>query len=175
MDKHSSANEKFVMLFSKSQPDIRRYIYSLCLNMGDTEDILQETSLALWRKFETYDSTKPFLNWAFRFAYFEVMKFKEKNKRSISFCETTLKILSEEHADDLEQQRAQRRILKQCVRKLPDDEQELIALRYSEKMSVASINEMFSETGKKIYRAFERIRSKLQKCVEVTLSEEGWS
>lgn len=166
--------EKFVLLFGQSQPDLRRYIYSLCQNMGDTEDILQETSLALWRKFSGYDSSQPFLNWAFRFAYFEVMKFREKQKKRFSLCETTLKILAEEHADKLEAVKAQRRILKECVAKLPREEKELVDMRYGQKMSISSINELFSETGKKIYRAFERIRMKLYKCVDLSLNEEGW-
>ncbi len=166
--------EKFVRLFGQSQPDLRRYIFSLCQNMGDTEDILQETSLALWRKFDTYDSKQPFLNWAFRFAYFEVMKFREKQKKRFSLCETTLKIIAEEHADNLETLKAQRRILKECLAKLPQQEKELVDMRYGQKMTITSINELFSETGKKIYRAFERIRMKLYKCVDLTLNEEGW-
>ena len=167
-------HEKFVLLFGQSQPDLRRYIFSLCQNMGDTEDILQETSLALWRKFESYDSKQPFLNWAFRFAYFEVMKFREKQKKRFALCETTLKILAEEHADNLDVLKAQRRMLKECLAKLPEQEKELIDMRYGQKMTITSINELFSETGKKIYRAFERIRMKLYKCVDLTLNEEGW-
>lgn len=171
---NNELHEKFVRLFGQSQPDLRRYIYSLCQNMGDTEDILQETSLALWRKFETYNSSQPFLNWAFRFAYFEVMKFREKQKKRYSLCETTLKILAEEHEENVEVLKAQRRILKDCLAKLPQQEKELVDLRYGQQMTVTSINEIFSETGKKIYRAFERIRMKLYKCVDVTLTEEGW-
>lgn len=142
--------------------------------MGDMEDILQETSLALWRKFEQYDHKQPFLNWAFRFAYYEVMKFREKKKKAYSLCEETLKILSEEYMSDFGKLKAQRRILQQCVLKLPQHEQELVDLRYNKRMTVTSINQQFEETGKKIYRAFERIREKLFKCVDVTLTEEGW-
>lgn len=167
-------HEKFVLLFGQSQPDLRRYIYSLCHNMGDTEDILQETSLALWRKFEKYDSKQPFLNWSFRFAYYEVMKFREKQKKTHALCETTLKILAEEHADNLDILKAQRRVLEHCVAKLPEHEKELIELRYGQKLTITKINQMFSETGKKIYRAFERIRFKLYECVDLTLTEEGW-
>lgn len=167
-------HEKFVLLFGQCQPDLRRYIYSLCQNMGDTEDILQETSLALWRKFDQYKSDQPFLNWSFRFAYFEVLKFREKQKKKYTLCETTLKILAEEHEENMEILKAQRRVLEHCVAKLPEHEKELIDLRYGQKLTITKINEMFSETGKKIYRAFERIRFKLYECVDLTLTEEGW-
>jgi len=171
---NNEKHEKFVTLFSQKQPDLRRYIYSLCQNMGDCEDILQETSLSLWRKFDQYDSKQPFLNWAFRFAYYEVMKFRDKQKKKYALCEATLKILAEEHADNLEVLKVQRRLLQQCIAKLPEREKELIELRYGQKLTITRINEMFSETGKKIYRAFERIRHKLYTCIDVNMTEEGW-
>ena len=166
-------HEKFVVLLSHSQPDLRRYIYSLCHNSSDTEDILQETSLALWRKFSTYDSVQPFLNWSFRFAYFEVMKFRDKQKKAFRLCDTTLKILAEEYEDHLQDQQEKRRVLKFCLNKLDENEQGLVDMRYSQKMTVKSMNDQFGETGKKIYRALERIRFKLFKCIEHTLKEEG--
>ena len=167
--------EKFVLLLSHSQPDLRRYIYSLCHSSSDMEDILQETSLALWRKFNTYDSSQPFLNWAFRFAYYETMKFRDKQKRSRQLCETTLKILAEEYESDLINRQDQRRVLKFCIQKLDPDEQHLVDLRYGQKMTVKSINDSFCETGKKIYRALERLRFKLFKCIQVQLHDEGIS
>ena len=166
--------EKFMLLLSHSQPDLRRYIYSLCYNSSDMEDILQETSLALWRKFDSYDSTQPFLNWAFRFAYYETMKFSEKQKRSCQLCENTLKILAEEYESDIINRQEQRRALKFCVQKLDSDEQHLVDLRYGQKMTVKSMNDSFGETGKKIYRALERLRFKLFKCIQNQLHEEGF-
>ena len=65
-------------------------------------------------------------------------------------------------------------MLKQCLTKLPESEKELINLRYGQRLTVTEINKMFSETGKKIYRAFERIRLKLYKCVDTKLTEEDW-
>ena len=119
--------EKFVLLLGQVQPDLRRYIYSLCHNMGDTEDIFQETSLALWRKFETYDKSQPFLNWAFRFAYYEVMKFREKQKRRQVLSEETLKLLSEECQKTQEIQKDHERFLSDCVAKLEDQEKNLVS------------------------------------------------
>ncbi|NQZ59056.1 MAG: sigma-70 family RNA polymerase sigma factor [Lentisphaeraceae bacterium] len=167
-------HEKFMLLFSQSQANLSRYIFSLCHNMQDCQDILQETTLSLWRKFDQYNSDQPFLNWAFRFAYYEVMKFREKQKKAHTLCETTLKILAEEYAENMDVLNAQKRILQTCVGKLAPRERELVELRYGQKLTVTKINEMFSESGKKIYRAFERIRHKLYECVDITLNEEGW-
>jgi RNA polymerase sigma-70 factor, ECF subfamily len=174
MKNENEQHQRFILLLSQSQADLSRYIYSLCQNKGDSEDILQDACLALWKKFDTYDPKQPFLNWAFRFAYYEVMKFRDRQKKKITLCETTFKILAEEHSENIDILKVQRKMLKQCLTKLPESEKELINLRYGQRLTVTEINKMFSETGKKIYRAFERIRLKLYKCVDTKLTEEDW-
>ena len=66
--------ELLVRLLSRHQEDLFRYIFALLPHEEDARDVLQETSVALFRKFEDYDPAKPFLAWAFRFAYLEVLK-----------------------------------------------------------------------------------------------------
>ena len=166
--------QRFVSLYTQCQPDVRRYVHSLVGDLNDTDEVLQNTSLALWKKFDGYDSKQPFQNWAFRFAYFEVMKFRERRKRGLGFCEETLKLIAAEYESDLSMLRAQRHALEACRNKLPEDEQELLVMRYDRRMSVADINEQLNESGKRLYRVFERIRRKLAGCVDRSLAEEGW-
>jgi RNA polymerase sigma-70 factor (ECF subfamily) len=65
----------------RHQEDLFRYIYSLLPHQEDARDALQETSVALYRKFADYDPDKPFLAWAYGFAYLEVLKQRERNQR----------------------------------------------------------------------------------------------
>ena len=58
--------DNFIGLYSKHEPNIRRYVYSLVGDASDTEDVMQETAMALWRKFEDYDPSQPFIGWALR-------------------------------------------------------------------------------------------------------------
>jgi RNA polymerase sigma-70 factor, ECF subfamily len=37
-------------------------------NVADAEDIVQQTAIALWEKFDAYDPAQPFTPWACRFA-----------------------------------------------------------------------------------------------------------
>jgi RNA polymerase sigma-70 factor (ECF subfamily) len=37
-------------------------------NLPDAEDIVQQTAVALWEKFDEYDPKLPFTPWACRFA-----------------------------------------------------------------------------------------------------------
>src|SRR5215471_11470132 len=73
--------ELLVRLLSRHQDALFRYIFALLPHEEDARDVLQETSVALYRKFPEYDPDKPFLAWAYRFAYLEVLKQRERNQR----------------------------------------------------------------------------------------------
>ena len=60
--------ELLVRLLSRYQEDLFRYIFTLLPHEEDARDVLQETSVALYRKFAEYDPATPFLAWAYRFA-----------------------------------------------------------------------------------------------------------
>ena len=70
--------ELLVRLLIRHQEDLFRYIFSLLPHQEDARDALQETSVALYRKFADYDPAKPFLAWAYGFAYLEVLKQRER-------------------------------------------------------------------------------------------------
>ncbi len=78
--------ENLVLLLTQHQDALFRYIYSLVTREADARDILQETSVALFRKWDQYDTARPFLPWAYRFAYFQVQKLREKSARSPLAC-----------------------------------------------------------------------------------------
>ena len=66
--------EEMVRLLAKHQDDLFRYIFALLPHEEDARDALQETSVALFRKWSEYDPEKPFLAWAYGFAVLEVLK-----------------------------------------------------------------------------------------------------
>ncbi len=74
--------ELLVRLLSRHQEDLFRYIFALLPHEEDARDVLQETSVALCRKFSEYDPGRPFLAWAFRFAHLEVLKHRERSQRA---------------------------------------------------------------------------------------------
>src|SRR5678816_4304895 len=64
----NAAQQRFLSLFLRSEREIFRYVAALVPNMADAEDIVQQTALALWEKFDSYDPSQPFTPWACRFA-----------------------------------------------------------------------------------------------------------
>ena len=67
-ENQTAAQQRFLSLFLRSEREIFRYVAALVPNITDAEDIVQQTAIALWEKFEAYDPTQPFTPWACRFA-----------------------------------------------------------------------------------------------------------
>ena len=53
----SASQQRFLSLFLRSEREIFRYVAALVPNVADAEDIVQQTALALWEKFDSYDPT----------------------------------------------------------------------------------------------------------------------
>ena len=74
-------HERFTRLLLEAEPTMLRSILVIVPNRTDARDILQETAVALWRQFESYDSNRPFLNWAMGFARIETRRFVARETR----------------------------------------------------------------------------------------------
>lgn len=73
-DRHA----EFLRLYSRHHYRIPAYIYTLVPHRADAEDLLQETSIILWEKFEQFDPGSDFLAWACQVAFW---KFGNHRKR----------------------------------------------------------------------------------------------
>jgi RNA polymerase sigma-70 factor (ECF subfamily) len=71
----SESKDQFVELITQHRGAMFGYILALVHNNADAEDLLQQTCLVLWRKFDQYDSAGNFVHWANKIAQYEVQNF----------------------------------------------------------------------------------------------------
>lgn len=167
-------HETFVRLLTQHERELRRYAVMLLADAVAVDDVLQESSVALWRKFDEFDSTQPFVPWACRFVYYEVLKHrKQQQTRRRFFSEATLEALADECVPSHDVFEAQRRALSDCLAQLPISDRELIGLRYATSASIATLARDTGQPAKALYRALERIRRVLSECVQRKLALEG--
>jgi RNA polymerase sigma-70 factor (ECF subfamily) len=159
--------ERFVRLFAAGQRELLRYILALVPDTDDAHEILQETAVDLWKKFDEYDTDCPFVPWGCRFAYYRVLKFREKKLRQRKFLSVeALELLAAERREhDLDQLEDRRRALAACLKQLGDAERLLVEQRYSRRMPVAQLSEVTGRNVSTIYKALERIRRRLFDCI----------
>ena len=166
---------EFVRLWTQFHRDVERYVYSMVPRSADAAEVVQVVSLKLWEKWENYDQERPFLPWAMRFAYLEILKWRQRLARErLVFSDELLQQLHSTHEELDPLMEVRREILGQCLERLNEEDQELIRLRYTGRHG--AIKEEADRTGKKmhkLYYALERIRVALLNCIELNLKRRG--
>jgi len=168
-----SRAERFVRLLATCQRRVFLYALGLVHNAADAEEILQETNLVLWRKFDQYEPGTDFASWACRIAYFEVLKFRERQARqqrlfTSEFIES-LAVDSQESLDDLD---ARRDALAACLEKLRNNDRQLVLRRYQERATTRGVAEALGRSVQGTRKSLHRIRMTLLACIERTLAAE---
>jgi len=166
---------EFVHLWTQYHRDVERYVYSMVPRSADAAEVVQVVSVKLWEKWEIYDKERPFLPWAMRFAYLEILKWRQRLARErLVFSDELLQQLQSTHEELDPVMEVRRKILGQCLEKLNEEDRELIRLRYVGRHG--AIKEEAERTGKKmhvLYYALERIRLALLNCIELNLKRRG--
>jgi RNA polymerase sigma-70 factor (ECF subfamily) len=158
--------EMLVRLLTRHQEDLFRYIFALLPHEADARDVLQETSVALYRKFAEYDPSKPFLGWAYRFAYLEVLKQRERNQRGIRHLSRDLVERLAQEREPLEPiLQARLQALEVCLEELPPPDQQLIRLRYQGKAPAEELVRHSGTSRRTLFRNLDRIRRVLFDCI----------
>jgi RNA polymerase sigma-70 factor (ECF subfamily) len=170
----SARTELLVRLLSRHQDELFRYIFALLPHEEDARDVLQETSVALYRKFDEYDEAKPFLPWAYRFAQLEVLKQRERNQHGRRYLSRELiERLAREREQHESVLQARLLALEDCLAELPPAERELIRRRYQGKERAEELAEQSGASRRTFFRNLCRIRRLLFDCISRRVAAEG--
>lgn len=165
-------HERFTRLLLESEPVMLRAILVIVPNRADAREIMQETAVALWRLFASYDPGRPFVNWAMGFARIETRRFLARQKRRAQLSERAMEVLERELEGDTSFAGAIERHLATCMQKLTDKQRGLIQGYYHENRDVEWLAERKGRTVEAVYKAIQRIRRDLQGCIERQLKKE---
>jgi RNA polymerase sigma-70 factor (ECF subfamily) len=168
----------FLRLFLRNERRIYAYILTLLPHRADADDALQETSLAMWDKFDDRDPPRDFLAWARRVAYYKVLDvYKRAGRGKVRFSQAMLERVAETAAEQTEtlQLDDRREALSRCVEKLAPRDRDLLARRFADGATTRSTSEQVGRSVDAVYKALAKIREALSACVERTLAREGRS
>ena len=163
----AAAQQRFLSLFLRSEREVFRYVAALVPHVADAEDIVQQTALSLWEKFDAYDPNQPFTPWACRFALNKARQWLERRQRWQALLE---KGLAEELAQRREELRPELetrlRHLEGCLAKLPDDQHAVVEGYYFRREGIEKLAENSGRTVAATYKTLQRVRQALQVCIE---------
>lgn len=166
--------EQFVALFVRHEAAIHSFVLTLLPDLDEAEEVMQQASLTMWRKFDQFTPGTSFRNWAFQVAKFTAMNHLTKLRRDRHrFQEDLLELLADRAQERSEQLEAQRKALAYCLEKLPAEDLKMVAGCYREGANIRALAEELGRTANALYKQLNRIRAALLKCVESRLSWEG--
>ncbi len=168
-------DQQFADLVGRHQIQLMGYIYAMVHNLEDAEDVYQQTSIVLWRKFDDYTPGSDFLAWAATIARYEVLNFvRTKKTRDRYFSDGLISEIAADQNEDAAAEGDERRAaLVGCVEKLPESDRRLIEQCYAGSQSVRQVAEDLDRPVKSVYASLSRIRRVLSACITRVLSLGG--
>ncbi|QDT65742.1 ECF RNA polymerase sigma factor SigR [Calycomorphotria hydatis] len=140
-------------------------------NSTDADDVLQETCVLLWEKFDEYDNSKNFYRWAAGFLTNVVRRFFQKRRRSkqFAFSNEVLSRISHVRSGTEELLELRDEQLEKCLRRLTADQAELIWECYANDQKVVEYARAKRIAPNTVYSRLHRVRNELYRCVNNAL------
>jgi RNA polymerase sigma-70 factor, ECF subfamily len=166
--------EDFVRLLMASERRVFAYVLTLLPNLADAEDVLQETSIVLWRKFPEYQPGTDFTSWAYSIAHNMVRnKLAKQHRCRVKFDEDLLTAVATDAEQMHEELDLGRSVLAECINELPPGDRELLNRRYEVGATIKSVAAAVGRSAEGMYKTMRRIHDVLHDCVRRRLESEG--
>jgi RNA polymerase sigma-70 factor (ECF subfamily) len=173
-DRQDAAGKTFRELVTDAQRDLFSFVALLLGNTADAKDVMQETNLALLKKAAQYEVDRPFRAWARSIAYYEVLTFRQKQRRErLVFDDEMLDQVSARVMDaEEDEERLARRsaALSACLAKLTRFQRSLVDRRYYARASVSQLARQQDCTEAAVSTLLYRIRKCLADCIRSELA-----
>lgn len=167
-------SDTFVRLLTDCQSRLYAYIHAILPDSSAARDVLSETNMKLWRKWPEFERDKEFVNWAFKFAYYEVLTYQKRSRSDRHVFDGELLADLADSAVFASRDVNEKLVaMENCIKKLPAQDRQLVTMRYQLQMAVGDIATRRGKTPNAISHALFRIRSVLAECIERTLSLEN--
>ncbi len=175
-DRSPASNEEFLRLFAETNHRIYGFIVTLLPHPGEADDVFQRTSVVLWRKFAEFRPGTDFVRWACRVAQLEVMNHRRAARRDrLQFDEPLIARLADERLEHEGLLRARSAALAGCLRRLAEADRALLRLYYDANLTIPEIAGRLRRPANTLYKALQRVRRALRRCIDARLAAEGWT
>ncbi|MGY8640943.1 MAG: sigma factor [Verrucomicrobiales bacterium] len=105
--KEDARYEILVAKFAHYEPELCRFVHSLLPTATDADDVLRQTAIIIWRKFDQYDPETNSMKWACVIARFESLAYRRKMARDrLVFREDVLELMADEGVEEIDSRRA---------------------------------------------------------------------
>ena len=166
-------HEQYLRLLMLNDRNIYSYILAMVPNVNDADDIMQETTIVMWRKFDDFKPGMDFVAWGMTVARYQVLSYYKKLKNSkICYSESLLDSIEKVVEKTIPEMDEKLNALNKCVQKLSVSQRRVLKLRYDKKMTFKEIGVHISKSTRATFYTISKIHQILLGCVKTTQTEE---
>jgi RNA polymerase sigma-70 factor (ECF subfamily) len=175
MEAGSDRRVEFADLLRRDQSRLFGYIHSLVRDLNDADDLFQQTTLILWKKFGEFDRQRSFFAWACGVARLEISNFlRSRGRQRLYFSDDLSLLLVEAQAELTDRELEDRRdALARCIEHLRPSDRTLLAECYGDEEGVHGAAGRRGRSTQSVYNSLRRIRRALFECIARTLAQES--
>jgi RNA polymerase sigma-70 factor (ECF subfamily) len=169
-------HNQFLRSFTAHEPAIRAYVRRLVPARADADDVMQEVSVVLWSKFDSFREGADFRAWAFGVARFEVLAWlRDQGRDRLVLDEEVVARMAGEAEEAEPRLASQRQALEACMRKVAPEQRELLMRAYGEDSRIQEVAAGSGRTVQGFYQWLHRMRRMLLDCIQRALNQEASS
>jgi RNA polymerase sigma-70 factor, ECF subfamily len=170
---NQAAAGRFFQLIMANQCQIYGYILKLVPVWNDADDIFQETTKIMWKKFDNFVPGTDFVAWGVNIARYNILNFRKKQSQRgnrVVFNSDLIKTIEvkAKNADSKTDVRIS--ALQKCIRKLSSHDRWLILLRYEQGMTTRKLADRIGVNIYSLYKTIPKIQDALLKCIRRALA-----
>ena len=155
------------------QGRLYQYVRTVMPRSQEIDDVLQETFLVMWQKFDESCPAEGFYPWACRIAHLKVLKaFARRGREAPGLSQQVLEQITADETTESEFLADIKPILQACLDKLSPSDRELIEWRYEPDMRVDAIAAKLGRPVNSVSKSLGRIREALCRCIDDALESQ---
>lgn len=155
--------------------ELMAYARALLGDYSVAEDVVQEATLVVVRKYESFEEGTSMLAWCRSIVRFEVLRQKQQQKRESTLAQRLLDdavdAAFDEFQDSIQVERTEPWIeaMQRCLERVPERSRRVLDARCVEDLSYKDIAVRVGMTLEAVRKALFRIRRQVRSCVETSM------
>jgi RNA polymerase sigma-70 factor, ECF subfamily len=166
-----SSSEELAVELAAIQPRLYGFILKRLADREQTLEVLQRTNVVICQKAKEFQKGSSFVAWAFTIAKFQAMAWrKSEGANRLVFTDKVYELLDRAAGEEAASVDDRIPVLRKCLKRLRDSDQELIQRRYRDGEQIEPIARRFAKSIDAIGMRLLRIRKQLAQCIRTHLN-----
>ncbi|UUO05776.1 sigma-70 family RNA polymerase sigma factor [Blastopirellula sp. J2-11] len=170
-----SRHQQFLREFTCHEPAVRAFVRRLVPSRSDADDILQEVSIVLWEKFDSFRAEEDFRAWACGIARYKVLSWlRDKGREKLVLASDVVELIADDSLAAESHLKQQREALETCFEKIPMTERNLLSQAYQADVKIQEVAAASGRSVAGFYQWLYRMRRMLLECIQRQHAQDSW-